>query len=100
MREWNQVPGRRSLDISSIVTGQKAVYGHRKVYCFVRACDSLLTTFDFSGKQEASSLGENWGGRYIGLQREEKIKYSWDFPGGLVVKTPCFQRRGHRSEPW
>ena len=23
-----------------------------------------------------------------------------DFPGGLVIKTPCFQCRGHRFDPW
>ena len=23
-----------------------------------------------------------------------------DFPGGLMVKTPCFQCRGHRFDPW
>ena len=23
-----------------------------------------------------------------------------NFPGGLVVKTPCFQCRGHRFDPW
>ena len=23
-----------------------------------------------------------------------------DFPGGLMVKTPCFQCRGHRFYPW
>ena len=25
---------------------------------------------------------------------------SWDFPGSPVVKTPCFQRRGHGLDPW
>ena len=24
----------------------------------------------------------------------------WDFPGGPVVKTPCFHCRGHRFDPW
>ena len=23
-----------------------------------------------------------------------------DFPGGLVVRTPCFQYRGRRFDPW
>ena len=23
-----------------------------------------------------------------------------NFPGGPVVKTPCFQRRGRRFDPW
>ena len=24
----------------------------------------------------------------------------WDFPGGPVVKTLCFQCRGHGFDPW
>ena len=24
----------------------------------------------------------------------------WDFPGGPVVKTPHFQCKGHRFDPW
>ena len=29
---------------------------------------------------------------------ETKLKFTkhWDFPGGLVVKTPCFHCKGHR----
>ena len=26
--------------------------------------------------------------------------WTWDFPGGLVVKTLCFQHRGHEFNPW
>ena len=25
---------------------------------------------------------------------------AWDFPGGPVVKIPCFQCRGHRFHSW
>ena len=26
--------------------------------------------------------------------------FSWDFPGGPVVKTSCIQCRGHGFNPW
>ena len=26
--------------------------------------------------------------------------FNWDFPGGPVVKTPCFHCRGLRFNPW
>lgn len=26
--------------------------------------------------------------------------HCWDFPGDSEVKTPSFQSRGHRSDPW
>ena len=26
--------------------------------------------------------------------------FSWDFPSGPVVKTPCFQSRGCGFDPW
>ena len=28
------------------------------------------------------------------------IQHFWDFPGGPVVKTPCFHCRGHGFDPW
>ena len=28
------------------------------------------------------------------------LKQSWDFPGGPVAKTPCFQCREHEFDPW
>ena len=28
-----------------------------------------------------------------------KCRLSYDFPGGPVVKTPCFQCRGHEFNP-
>ena len=33
---------------------------------------------------------------------ETKLKFTkhWDFPGGLVVKTPCFHCKGHRFNAW
>ena len=36
-------------------------------------------------------------------ERELKLIFnfysSWDFLGGLAVKTPCFHFRGHRFDP-
>ena len=29
-----------------------------------------------------------------------EINEGGDFPGGPVVKTPCFYCRGHRFDPW
>ena len=31
---------------------------------------------------------------------KEKYWPLWDFPGGPVVKTLCFQCRGHGFDPW
>ena len=28
------------------------------------------------------------------------LKLLWEFPGGPVVRTPCFHCRGHRFDPW
>ena len=33
-------------------------------------------------------------------KREGKERSKGDFPGGPVVKTPCFQCRGHRFDSW
>ena len=30
----------------------------------------------------------------------KKPNQTRDFPGGPVVKTPCFQCRGHEFDPW
>ena len=35
-----------------------------------------------------------------GVWWDRKSRASRDFPGGPVVKTPCFQRRGHGFDPW
>ena len=29
-----------------------------------------------------------------------KSSHDWDFPGGPVVKTVCFQCKGHGFDPW
>ena len=34
------------------------------------------------------------------ITKDTKINKCWDFPGGPVVKTPCFHCRGHRFDPW
>ena len=36
----------------------------------------------------------------INLTKEVNDLYLWDFPGGPVVKTPCFHCRGHGFNPW
>ena len=35
-----------------------------------------------------------------GLKLSFQIKSYWDFPGNLVVKTPCFHSREHGFDPW
>ena len=40
-------------------------------------------------------------GLSFGLARQafdEKKKKTWDFPGGPVVRTPCFHARGHEFD--
>ena len=34
------------------------------------------------------------------MQKELKENMGRDFPGGPVVKTPCFHYRGHGFDPW
>ena len=34
------------------------------------------------------------------ITKNTKINKCWDFPGGPVVKTPCFHCRGHGFDPW
>ena len=45
-----------------------------------------------------------WGDHSIGVIGEsfrvDEKWYHWDFPGGPVVKTPYFQCRGHKFNPW
>ena len=33
-------------------------------------------------------------------EKQARIYFSGDFPGGLVVKTLCFYCMGHGFDPW
>ena len=36
-----------------------------------------------------------------GIPNKDNVKpENWDFPGGPVVTTPRFHRRGHGFDPW
>ena len=36
----------------------------------------------------------------LNLNKMVKKEMARDFPGGLVLKTPCFHCRGHGLDPW
>ena len=40
------------------------------------------------------------GGVLVSVLRKSRAGVKGDFPGGPVVKTPCFQCRGHKFNPW
>ena len=58
------------------------------------ACYSL-----WGHKKSDVTEGLNWLGDN-GSNPKKLVKRCWDFPGSSVVKTPHFQCRGHRFNPW
>ena len=62
--------------------------------------DTLTEIYDnqwLSNTQEINRKHSEWGNP---LHRTLRICLEGDFPSGPVVKSLCFQCRGHRFNPW
>ena len=60
---------------------------------------SLVCCSLWGHKKSDTIKGLNWLGDMEVISKK-LAKRGWDFPGSSVVKTPHFQRMGHRFNPW
>ena len=86
-------PPSRSAGLGSVLS--PAQHMGESVICPPRHVDTLKKRWEGADRDYCTNSGQN--SPTVTLGKRETFQH---FPGGPVVKNPCFHCRGHGFDPW